>query len=668
MNCLRRASRTNTARTTISIATALCLLGFGHVAPADTLEIRVSNKFDDADQDSGGGVTFDDDKVQLGQMSWNGFRFRSLTIPQGATITSAYVEFTSETDKTETTHLTIFGEDVDDAQDFKPPTPNSISNRPRTSASVSWNNVPNWSTGGKYQTPEITTIIQEIVDRGGWAEGNDLVILIRSDDEDGNRIAWAHDGNSSKAPLLHVEYAQGSMLVSRWTFDDGAGGTVSDSEASGNDGSIQGSYQWFTKCDGGGYLDLQGASSYVNIPADDSLNFSGDATLAGWFKLNADFDDSTASSQVVLEKFASGANNMHLVLVGQDYTNGAPSDGSLVFKINGSSGAYRYTWTGRTSWDADRWYHFAVLLDADSPANNRVFIDGEDDTGGSSGTTDSNDMSFSADLNLGGRTTENTPGDRYLDGQLDDFRIYNYRLTGVEVAALSGLVAHWKFDETSGSTAADASPNGLDATISGGTAWTEGLIDGALSFDGSSGEAVNNNIGSLLVGADAVTVSLWVKSNLTNVDRDIFDTDASPDGGDNKLSLRYDKDGWAGGGTSLVKGAIDTTDGSTNFESTSNTQTTSWQHLVLVWYSGSDPVLYIDGEVDALSDQGSVLGGTVDGVDRIIFGLGSKSVYWDGLIDDVRVYSRALCASEVESLFSAGAPKGVRVLKWVEVE
>lgn len=451
-----------------------------------------------------------------------------------------------------------------------------------------------------------------------------------------------------------------------WMFDETSGTTAADSSGYGNDGSILGSYQWLTKCDGDGYLDLQGATTYVNVPTDTSLNFSGDASFAGWFRLNSPFDDTSASSQVVLEKYSSTTANLHVVLVGQDYTESAPSDGSLVFKIEGFSGAYRYSWTNQTSWEAGRWYHFAVTMDATTPANTRVYIDGVDDTASTSGTTAYNDMNYAADFNIGGRTAEELSGDRYLDGQMNDFRIYNYQLSATEIAELYGLVAHWKFDETSGSTATDSSPNNFDATLSGGVTWATGLVDGCVSFDGTDGQVVNSSIGTVLNGADAVTVALWVKSNVTNVDRDIFDSNASPSGSDNSLELRYDKDGVTAGGTSLITGAVDTTAGPTSFESSSNVQTTAWQHLALVWYSGSDPVLYINGQPNSLADYGDVLGGTVDGIDRFILGVGTTSAHWDGLVDDVRVYSRALCQDEIDDLAQGAPSQGVRIIRWVE--
>ncbi len=639
----------------------------GHLTPAwaQSIEVQVAVDSDDAEESDGGTVNLNDTKLNLGQERWVGLRFNAVSIPQGAMIVSAYFEMRASDNDSGNADLTVFGEDVDDAAVFSSGGSN-LSSRPTTSASATWSISSNWKKNQWYDSPDIAMVVQEIVDRSGWADGNDLVILVRSDNLSGHRRAFSHDDNKNKACKLHVVYSPGPTLVSRWTFDDGAGSVVTDSQSAGNNGSVLGSYLWQTKCDGDGYLDLNSASTYVNVPADSSLNFSGDASVTGWFRLNSAFDSSSTSSQVLLEKFSSNNENLHVVLAGTDYTNTAVADGSLVFKINGSAGAYEYVWTNQTTWDASKWYHLAAVLDSNTPANNKVYVDGVDDTAGADGPNTYSDMSFSAPINIGGRTAEDVSGDRYLDGQVNDFRIYDYQLSPTEVSDLYGLVAHWNLDETSGSTAADSSANGLDATLSGGVTWATGLIDGCLSFDGSNGEVVNNNVGTNLNGADAVTVALWVKSNAINVDSDLFDTQASANYTDDGLSLRYDQNGQTAGGTSLVKGAIGTTAGVTSFESSSNVQTTSWQHLALVWYSGSDPVLYVNGQPDVLADYGDVLGGTINGIDRFIFGVGAMDAHWDGLVDDVRIYSRALCQDEIQDLASSSPSEGVRIIRWVE--
>ncbi|MHC4361790.1 MAG: LamG domain-containing protein, partial [Planctomycetota bacterium] len=72
-----------------------------------------------------------------------------------------------------------------------------------------------------------------------------------------------------------------------------------------------------------------------------------------------------------------------------------------------------------------------------------------------------------------------------------------------------------------------------------------------------------------------------------------------------------------------------------------------WQHLAFVWQSGESLKLYVDGQLDApLYDMGPV-SGTVNGVQKLTLGQGSKGTYWDGLIDDLRIYDRALDPNDI---------------------
>ncbi|MCG8404495.1 MAG: hypothetical protein MI923_04770 [Phycisphaerales bacterium] len=186
-------------------------------ASVTTFEVRVNRSKDDAEEDGG---TWNS-KLELGQMDYVGFRFRNVNVPQGANITAAYVEMRAADSNSENTDLTIFGQDADTTSEFSGSS--SISGRPKTSASVTWNNVPNWTSNQVYQTPELKTIIQEIVDRGGWSSGNSMVIMLRSDDLNGKRMVVSYDsgsgddddggGGSATAPLLHIEYTPGPALM-----------------------------------------------------------------------------------------------------------------------------------------------------------------------------------------------------------------------------------------------------------------------------------------------------------------------------------------------------------------------------------------------------------------------------------------------------------------------
>jgi hypothetical protein len=134
-----------------------------------------------------------------------GLRFNGVTIPQGATITNAYLQFKTDEAENSVTSLLIQGQKSGNAATFTTANAN-VSSRPRTTAGVSWNPVA-WATVGQaglnQRTPDIQAVIQEIVNQAGWSSGNSLAIIITGT---GTRTAETFEGDSAGAPLLHVEY------------------------------------------------------------------------------------------------------------------------------------------------------------------------------------------------------------------------------------------------------------------------------------------------------------------------------------------------------------------------------------------------------------------------------------------------------------------------------
>src|SRR5690606_17016256 len=98
-----------------------------------------------------------------------GMRFTGLDIPQGVTITNAYIQFTADEDRNlSPCELSITGQADDSPLTFSS-ADNNVSSRPRTAAAVQW--LPQeWlsvgDAGQAQRTPDISSIIQEVVNRG----------------------------------------------------------------------------------------------------------------------------------------------------------------------------------------------------------------------------------------------------------------------------------------------------------------------------------------------------------------------------------------------------------------------------------------------------------------------------------------------------------------------
>jgi len=171
-------------------------------------EVRVAASSDDAEQSAGGSTSLTSTDLELvydGSNQTIGMRFNGVAIPQGAHILNSYVQFKVDEVNTEATSLTIQSQATDNAATFVASSLN-ISSRPKTTASVAWSPV-GWTTvnevGSNQQTPNLSALIQEIVNRPGWSGGNSLAIIITGS---GHRTARAYDGEAAGAPLLHVEF------------------------------------------------------------------------------------------------------------------------------------------------------------------------------------------------------------------------------------------------------------------------------------------------------------------------------------------------------------------------------------------------------------------------------------------------------------------------------
>lgn len=172
-----------------------------------SLDRAVAISDDDAEENAAGGMFLRSTDLELvydGGIQTVGLRFTGLDIPQGATITRAYVQFTADEKQSEVTALEIRGQAADSAATFTFGAMN-LSSRPRTTAMVPWSPAP-WGVLGEagpdQQTPDLSPVFQEIVNRPGWARKSIALIITGT----GHRTAMAQDAGTG-APILHIEVA-----------------------------------------------------------------------------------------------------------------------------------------------------------------------------------------------------------------------------------------------------------------------------------------------------------------------------------------------------------------------------------------------------------------------------------------------------------------------------
>jgi len=218
-------------------------------------------------------------------------------------------------------------------------------------------------------------------------------------------------------------------------------------------------------------------------------------------------------------------------------------------------------------------------------------------------------------------------------------------------SASADLVAHWTFDETSGTVARDSSGNGLDGTLQGDPQWTAGRVGGALDFDGS-GDYVDCGNNTLFDITDELTVAAWV--NLRSVPGDWRAVIAK---GDDAWRLatwgaaQTMNFAWTGAGRDYQ-----------NVGSTTALAFGEWYHVCGVYSTADGGRMYINGVEEAFTAD--ILGITT-GSYPVYIGDNSQATgrFWDGLIDDLRLYSRALSAAQVQDLFNGIAPIWVKAEK-----
>ncbi len=205
-----------------------------------------------------------------------------------------------------------------------------------------------------------------------------------------------------------------------------------------------------------------------------------------------------------------------------------------------------------------------------------------------------------------------------------------------------GLLAHWKMDEGTGSTAAD-SVGGHHGTLTG-PGWATGQIDGASSFDGSNDFIdVPHDEGLWLTGE--LTFTAWINAaSFGSGNQTIISKDTPGNGASNYWFGTWQNELVFG---FFASGAFRTV------------QTTGLGLLPNVWYllaasfdNATDEVLlYVNG---TLLKTGSIAFEPTTETANLWLGKSVDNEYWPGRLDDVRIYDRALHASEVSALFTGG--------------
>ncbi|MHC4556201.1 MAG: LamG domain-containing protein [Planctomycetota bacterium] len=200
--------------------------------------------------------------------------------------------------------------------------------------------------------------------------------------------------------------------------------------------------------------------------------------------------------------------------------------------------------------------------------------------------------------------------------------------------AVEGMVSYWRFDEGSGTTASD-SIGSNDGTIYGAT-WTTGIVNSALSFDGVDDYV---DLGSVNINIPGdFTITAWIKAIQSRSNYRVILSKGPKNTGHYEIYLNistgelkfYSNDIGDIGSGRIVDDNI-------------------WHHIT-VTYNGANMKFYVDGNLESSpSASGSITS------ENEIFYIGRQiidlSMPFNGLIDEVAIYNRALTDEEIWQLY-----------------
>ena len=246
--------------------------------------------------------------------------------------------------------------------------------------------------------------------------------------------------------------------------------------------------------------------------------------------------------------------------------------------------------------------------------------------------------------------------------------VFLFAASIVEASLTDGLVMYLPFDEGQGEVTVDLSGNGHDGTLEG-PEWAEGKFGKSLSFDGAE-TFVEVPFSDDFIIAEGITLGAWVTANVPfgtawkgviNAQFSTYGPFLMHTGGDSKAEIGLYLGGawtWLRTNQSLEKGVF--------------------HHIVGVYDQDDGLHMYFDGELDDGEGSAGAVLGPIDEPpgENIAIGhnYGYDGRFWDGEIDEVVVYNRALSADEVAELFlappvsAAVEPQSKLAVTWGQVK
>ena len=449
--------------------------------------------------------------------------------------------------------------------------------------------------------------------------------------------------------LAYGAESNDASLVGYWKFNSDS---ATDYSGQNNHGTVYGAVN---TSDGKfeDVLSFDGVNDYVDLGTSNTLKPTA-FTITAWFKKN-----NLARS----EAFIANA------YWGLYYDYNCRFTGSVWCQVQSASATGN---SNQITIPDNNWHFFAIIYDS---STNQFDIWLDNITNASTTTID---IAYSSRSTLIGYLS-GAPSSLYFNGTIDEVRIYNRALSAEEILSQyntqkhlfvkdgtldsgdTSLVGYWKLDSVNSTNyTLDISGNNNDGRLinmsitgnasSGPT--TDCKFRNCLRFDGVD-DYVDVPTSSTLTITSTITLEAWVKPGVVNPYGNIISKESAT-AGKSQYDLRHGQVTTDSKFTFFYMGTNDVYQGySTNAQFS---DTAKWYHVVAVWTFGdsTSAKIYVDGVLEAGSwwiGTGNVAAYSDNGgldIGRFITAI----QYYNGLIDEVRIYNRALSAEEVLSHYN----------------
>lgn len=434
-------------------------------------------------------------------------------------------------------------------------------------------------------------------------------------------------------------------LVGYWRMEEASDATRDDSSGNGNtmtESAADTIVQATGKFGFAGDFELAD-TEYLSAADSVSLSVTGSLTLSAWINP----ETVSAGSYNIIAKW-DGANVSYRLFQNGD---------EIRLELDSAS---NYQETTASNLAASTWYHVVGVYNSGDPTA-KIYINGTEAASSTTGTIPSSIGDDAGVLALGAQDTSTTPTG-YYDGVIDEARVYNRALSTREVRQLAdwapGPLAHWKLDEASwtndctSDTVFDSSGNAFNGDAcpasTGPTGGVQGKFGKAGDFDGSD-DRIQADPTDLLDLPGPLTLEAWF--NLDSIASTIAIAGKDGATGNQGYVLRFNP-------SSERLNAYLSSDGTTLTQLNSTTTgltINTWYHGTMV-YDGSNLILYLNGVFNgSIAFTGNVFASSTD------FDIGARNnnaQFFNGKIDDVRLYNYARTAAQVVEDMNAGHPTG----------